>query len=163
MAIWRQQSSMSICDCFMLAPRWCRHLSLSDFCIVRGHHEILAKYASVTCERVEAKPKPQLLGLLPFARLKPGDVFSSTGVDYAGPIYIIKSGPVRKPIITKSYAAVFVSLSVKAVHLEPVTELITSAFVATLRRFIARRGIPSTMWSENGTNLVDAAKEMIID
>ena len=56
--------------------------------------------------------------------------------------------------------AVFVSLSVKAVHLEPVTELTTSAFIATLRRFIARRGIPSIMWSDNGTNFVGAAKEI---
>ena len=75
-------------------------------------------------ECVEAKPKPQLLGQLPFTHLKPGDVFSNTEVDYAGSIYI-KSGPVRKPIITKGYVVVFVSLSIKAVHLEPVTELTT--------------------------------------
>ena len=90
------------------------------FCIVRGRGTIRAKIREcVTCKRVEAKPKPQLLGQLPFAHLNPGGVFSNTGVDYAGPIYI-KSGPVRKPTITKSYVAVFVSLSVKAVHLEPV-------------------------------------------
>ena len=70
------------------------------FCIVRGRCTIHAKIREcVTCKRVEAKPKPQLLGQLPFARLKTGDVFSNTGVDYAGPIYI-KSGPVRKPTIT---------------------------------------------------------------
>jgi len=130
------------------------------FCIVRGRCAIRAKiHECVRCKRVEAKPKPQLLGQLPLARLKPGDVFSNTGVDYAGPIYI-KGGPVRKPTFTKGYVAVFVSLSVKAVHLEPVTELTTSAFIATLRRFIARRGIPSTMWSDNGTNFVGAAKEL---
>ena len=130
------------------------------FCIVRGRRTIRSKiHECVRCKRVEAKPKPQLLGQLPLARLNPGDVFSNTGVDYAGPIYI-KGGPVRKPIITKGYVAVFVSLSVKAVHLEPVTELTTSAFIATLRRFISRRGIPSTMWSDNGTNFVGAAKEL---
>ena len=66
----------------------------------------------------------------------------------------------RKPIFTKGYVAVFVSLSVKAVHLEAVTDLTTSTFIATLRRFITRRGIPSTMWSDNGTNFVGAAKEL---
>ena len=68
-----------------------------------------------------------MIGQLPRARLNSGDVFRDTGVDYAGPLYI-KSGPIRKPIFTKCYVAVFVSLSVKAVHLEPVTELTTSAF-----------------------------------
>lgn len=43
-------------------------------------------------------------------------------------------------------------LSVKAVHLEPVTELTTSSFIVTLRRFIARREMPATIWSDNGTN-----------
>ena len=62
------------------------------FCIVRGRRAIRAKIRDcVTCKRIEAKPKPQLLGQLPLVRLKPGDVFSSTGVDYAGPIYV-KSG-----------------------------------------------------------------------
>ena len=86
-------------------------------------------------------------------------------MDYAGPIYI-KTGSVRKPIIGKGYKAVFVSLFVKVVHLELVTELTTSAFIATLRRFIARRGMPATIWNDNGTNFVGAAKEikkLIID
>ena len=109
-------------------------------CIVRGRRAICAKIRDyVTCKCTEARSKPQLLGKLPIAHLNPGDVFKNTGVDYAGPVYI-KSGPIRKPIYTKCYVAVFVSMSVKEVHLEPVTELTTSAFIATLRRFIARRG-----------------------
>jgi len=44
-------------------------------------------------------------------------VFENVGVDYAGPIQI-KYGHVRKPTIVKAYICVFVSLSVKAVHLE---------------------------------------------
>ena len=40
------------------------------------------------------------------------------------------------------------SFFVNAVHLEPVMELTTSAFIATLRRFGARRGLPSTIWSD---------------
>ena len=129
-------------------------------CIVRGRRAIRAKIRDcVTCKRIGARPKPQLLGQLPRARLDSGDVFRDTGVDYAGPIYI-KGGPVRKPIFTKCYVAVFVSMSVKAVHLEPVTELTTSAFIATLRRFVARRGLPATIWSDNGSNFVGAANEI---
>ena len=100
-------------------------------CIVSGCRAISANNRDcVTCKRIGARPKPQLLGQLPRAHLNPGDVFKNTGVDYAGPVYMyIKSGTIRKPIYTKCYVAVFVSMSVKAVHLDPVTELTTSAFI----------------------------------
>ena len=54
----------------------------------------------------------------------------------------------------------FVSFSVKAVHLELVSDLTTEAFLATLRRFVARRGKPSTIWSDHGTNFVGAANDL---
>ena len=58
-------------------------------------------------------------------------------VDYAGPV-LVKSGPVRKPLITKTCICVFMSFAVKEVHLEIVTELTTAAFIDMLHRFIAR-------------------------
>ena len=101
----------------------------------------------------------QMLSQLPADRLVPGSVFQYVGVDYAGPI-LIKSGSARKPILTKAYVRVFVSFSVKAVHLELVSDLTSEAFIAALRRFVARRGKPSTVWSDNGTNFVEAAREL---
>ena len=52
------------------------------------------------------------------------------------------------------------SLSVKAVHLEAVSDLTSEAFIATLRRFIARRGYPTLIWSDNGTNFIGANREI---
>ena len=86
-------------------------------------------------------------------------MFNRVGVDYAGPVYI-KYGFVRKPTIIKAYNCVFVSLSVKAVHLELVSELSTDAFIASLRRFVARRGKPALIWSDHGSNFVGAAREL---
>ena len=68
--------------------------------------------------------------------MRPGPVFNKVGVDYAGPI-LVKSGYVRKPVTTKVYVCVFVSFTVKAVHHEPVSDLTTEAFIATLRKFVA--------------------------
>lgn len=40
----------------------------------------------------------------------------------------------------------------KVVHIQLVIDLSTSAFVATFRRFAARRELPTTLYSDNGTN-----------
>ena len=100
------------------------------------------------------------MGKLPFERVTPDIVFENVGVGYAGPIYI-KYGHVRKPTVVKSYICVFVSLSVKAVHLELVSDLTSEAISSTFRRFIARRGKPSLMWSDHGSNFVGAQKDFI--
>lgn len=77
-----------------------------------------------------------MLGQLPIERVTLGLVFDKVVVNYAGPFYI-KFGHVRKPTVVKAHVSVFVSLSVKAVHLELVSDLIIEAFVACLRDFIS--------------------------
>ena len=113
----------------------------------------------IVCRRNTTRPLPQLMGRLPIERLTPGPVFKSVGVDFAGPVYV-KYGYVRKPQVVKAYICVYVSLTVKAVHLEAVSDLTTEAFIASLRRFIARRGKPSLIKSDHGTNFVGAAREL---
>ena len=111
------------------------------------------------CRRWSAKPTAPLLGQLPIERLTPGTVFDKTGIDYAGPIYI-KYGHVRKPVVTKAYVCVFVSLTVKAVHLELASDLSSEAFIACLRRFVSRRGFPLLLWSDHGSNFIGANREL---
>ena len=113
----------------------------------------------IICRRKSLRPQPPLMGQLPAERVTPDMVFDRVGVDYAGPIYV-KYGSVRKPTLVKAYVCVFVSLSVKAVHLELVSDLTTEAFVACLRRFIARRGKPSLIWSDHGSNFVGASRHL---
>ena len=48
----------------------------------------------------------------------------------------------------------------KAVHIEVVTTLTTKAFLAALRRFIARRGKPKIIYSDNGSKFQGAANEL---
>ena len=108
------------------------------FYILGGHKIIWSIICScVICRRTSAKPQHQMLGQLPIECVTPDLVFDKVGVDYAGPFYI-KYGHVRKPTVVKTYASVFVSLSVKAVHLEQVSELTTETFLACLRCFISR-------------------------
>lgn len=48
----------------------------------------------------------------------------------------------------------------KAVHLELVGDLTTSAFLGALRRFVSRRGLPSEIHSDNGLNFKGASNHL---
>ncbi|KYN12710.1 hypothetical protein ALC57_15113 [Trachymyrmex cornetzi] len=50
--------------------------------------------------------------------------------------------------------------TIKAVHLEVVSDLTSDGFLAVLRRFVARRGMPEHIYSDNGTNFVGANKQL---
>ena len=113
----------------------------------------------ITCKRHSAHPEDQMLGQLPAERVTLTAPFDKTGVDYAGP-FQLKYGHVRKHTTIKTYICLFVCLSVKAVHLEVVSDLTTEAFIAALRRFIARRGCPTLIWSDHGSKFVGAKNEL---
>ena len=113
----------------------------------------------VTCRRQTVRPQPQMRGQLPLEHVTPGPVFEKVGVDYANP-FLVKYGMVRKPTLVKACMCVFVSLTVKAVHLEAVSDLTSEAFIAALQCFIAHRGYPSHIWSDKGTNFVGANHQL---
>jgi len=72
------------------------------------------------------------MGSLLKERVAPSRPFFVTGVDFAGPItMLVNKEQDRKT--NKSYIALFVCFSTKAIHLELTSELTTEAFLATLR------------------------------
>lgn len=83
----------------------------------------------------------------------------SCGVDYGGPLYI-RDSKRRNAKVSKAYMAIFVCFVTKAVHLELVSDLTTEAFLNSLKRFMARRGKVSHIYSDNATNFTGAAKEL---
>ncbi|CAL8069059.1 unnamed protein product [Orchesella dallaii] len=91
---------------------------------------------SLTCE-VPALPKERIEAVAPF---------QITGVDLFGPMFL-RDG-------RKCWVALFTCAVYRAVHLELVTSLSTETFKNALRRFVARRGRPEIMYSDNGTNFV---------
>lgn len=80
-------------------------------------------------------------------------------MDFAGPVFV-RSWKGRGSRLYKAWIAVFVCLTTKALHLELVTELSTAAFVASLRRFVSRRGKPLHIYSDNETNFVGCNQEL---
>ncbi|XP_076660965.1 uncharacterized protein LOC143364560 [Halictus rubicundus] len=111
------------------------------------------------CLRAQPPTVNYIMGNLPSARVTEARPFTNTGVDYCGPFYI-KERRHRNRNRIKVYVAVFVCLAVKAIHLELVSDLTTEAFIAALRRFIARRGFCVSLHSDNGTNFVGAQNKL---
>lgn len=109
------------------------------------------------CARNRGVRAQQLMGQLPPARVNPSRAFYHCGIDYAGP-FTIKTWKGRGAKTHKSWIAVFVCLVTSAVHLEIVTDYTTETFIAAYRRFISRRGICNTLYSDCGTNFLGADK-----
>ena len=113
----------------------------------------------ISCFKQRAKTRNQLMGSLPQSRVVPGRPFQRTGVDYAGPIDV-RATRLRGTVTYKSYIAVFVCFTTKAIHIELVSDLTTTSFVAAFKRFCSRRGHVSHMYSDNATTFVGATAEL---
>ncbi|XP_018396134.1 PREDICTED: uncharacterized protein LOC108774501 [Cyphomyrmex costatus] len=114
----------------------------------------------ITCFRSAPKPASTIMGNLPSSRITTSHrVFERCGVDYAGPLYH-KEGMRKNTKLIKCYMAVFVCMATKAVHLELAIDLSSNAFLNVFKRFIARRGCPSEIFSDNGLNFVGAEREL---
>lgn len=114
----------------------------------------------VTCFRSSPKKLSAIMRNLPGARVNVlKKLFKSCGVDYAGPFYY-KEGTRRNSKLIKCYIAIFVCFATKAVHIELSSNLSSEAFLNVLKRFIARRGYPSDIYSDNGLNFVGAECEL---
>ncbi|XP_058827460.1 uncharacterized protein LOC131687395 [Topomyia yanbarensis] len=108
------------------------------------------------CKIRKAKPSVPRMSPLPAARLgaffRP---FTFVGLDYFGPM-TIRVG--RSNV--KRWVALFTCLSIRAVHLEVVHSLSTESCKMAIRRFVARRGSPSEIYSDNATNFLGACNEL---
>ena len=111
------------------------------------------------CRKAAPRTHPQQLGELPAERVSTTPAFDSTGLDFAGP-FTLKRGYTRKPSYIKAYLCLFVCLSTKAIHIEVVSDLTTASFLAALKRFVARRGCPTTIHSDNGSNFIGARNQL---
>ena len=90
--------------------------------------------------------------------------FAAVGIDYFGPLNV-HVGPntraARKnPKLAKRYVCIFTCLRYRAVHVEVAKDLSTDSFINAVTRFIARRGPPRIIYSDNGTNFRGAEQDV---
>ena len=102
----------------------------------------------VICRRYSVKTLKVPPASVPTNRVRDAEVFEFVGVDYAGPLYL-KNGQ-------KSWVCLYTCAVYRAIHFELVLTLSTEGFLESLRRFVTRRGRPTTIYSDNGTNFTGA-------
>ena len=129
----------------------------SRFWILKGRSLVRKLIHQCTvCRRFEGShyqvpPPPPL----PEFRVSKQPAFTFTGVDFAGPLYIRYPG--RKEA-SKVWLCLFTCCVVRAVHLDLVPNMTTTAFLRCLKRFVSRKGLPKRFISDNGRTFKCAAK-----
>ena len=98
-----------------------------------------------------ATPPP---GNLPTTRTEGTTAFQVIGIDYAGPLrYRISKGKEGK-----SYVLLYACSLTRGIYLDLLPSLEMPECLDSLQRFIARRGRPERIYSDNGATFIGAAK-----
>jgi len=95
------------------------------------------------CFKLKAAASQQLIGQLPFARIAVARLFLISGIDY----------------VRRYYVPLFICMATKTTHLELVPNLISEAFIAAMKRCIARRTVIDHLCRDNGSNFVGGSRE----
>ena len=105
------------------------------------------------CRRFKGQGLQPPMADLPDARFPEKEshvTFTNVGLDYIGPFVVIQRCKEEK-----AYICLFNCSVTRAVHLEVTEDLTTS-----VRKFIARRGQPRLLLSDNGINFLGARKQI---
>ncbi|GFX37037.1 integrase catalytic domain-containing protein [Trichonephila clavipes] len=100
----------------------------------------------VPCRRYSSNSPMSEPVSLPADRVKDANAFDITGIDLAGPLFTRDGG--------KVWIVLYTCAIYRVIHLELVSSLSTECFMLSLRRFIARRTRPESIYTDNGTNFV---------
>ena len=106
----------------------------------------------IRCKRYEVKRMEAVSIPLPLERVRDAAVFEIIGVDLAGPLFLKNS--------QKAYICILTCAVFRAVHLELLSSLSTTDFIKGFTRFVARRGRPVTVFSDNGINFVGTDNDL---
>ena len=123
----------------------------SEYWVTRGRSFVkkLVHPCSL-CKKLNSRPYsyPEHSDL-PELRFDDRFPFSSTGMDYLGPLncYSVYG---EKDKVHKAYISLFTCASTRAVSLEVVHDCQAATFTDAFSRFVARRGCPNVVVSDNG-------------
>ncbi|XP_036138622.1 uncharacterized protein LOC105838215 [Monomorium pharaonis] len=130
------------------------------FWLLDGRNQVRKVISTfMRCCRFDSRVTEYKMGNLPESRVCETIPFT-TGIDFCGFFFLFKEKKHRNRARVKAYVCLFVCMTIKAVHLELVSDLTSDGFLAALRRFAARRGLLKHIYSDNGTNFVGANNQL---
>ena len=115
-------------------------------------------YHCVPCKLKRQELMKQIMAPLPTERLKPAPAWHQISLDYFGP-FVIK-GEVNKRSRGKCFGLIFTCLITRGVHADITTDYTTDSFLMAFRRFVSIRGYPGIVFSDNGSQLKAASREL---
>ena len=129
----------------------------SEYWLVKGRQFIRKLiYACTICKRQEGKPcRGNPPPPLPEFSVQQSRPFQTTGINFAGPFFVKACVPNET---SKVWLCLYTCCATKAVHLDLVPDMTTTTFIRSLKRFSARRGVPSRVITDTGRTFVSAAK-----
>jgi len=127
-----------------------------DFSILRARQTIKqVLHTCLPCRIAKGLPGGEIEAPLPTDRVSPLRPSAVTGIDYAVPLFVKVGNAVKKCYIT-----LFTCATTQAMHLELCLDLPTEKFFLALQRFTGRRGLPNTMYTDNGQTFHAANREL---
>ena len=173
-ATWHRQEFILIPHNHRLAELivWKEHIEIGHLKLAATMDKVRSKYwiiglrrlvkmvieGCVLCRKRDEKLSSQVMSPLPIERLQPTPPFTNVGVDYFGPFTI--KGEVQKRIRGKCYGVIFTCSAARAVHVDIAPNYSTDGFLQTIRKFASIRGWPKTIYSDQGSQLKSASKEL---
>ena len=132
-----------------------------EFYLVHGKKEvkrILLKCFHRGCLKPVALGDQQMAPL-PATRIDNMTCYHNVSVDLFGPI-VIKAHENNDKVTKKVYGCIFTCLVSRGIHLELMPSMGTDAFLDAFRKFCARKGCPTEMYSDNALYFKAADKEL---
>ena len=116
----------------------------------------------IRCKFLEKKLEGQKMASLPPSLTVPCPVFSHIGMDLAGPFIVTRERTATQtrgnPGTIKVWAAVFICLNTHAVRIEMIAGYSTQDFLLAWRSLQSEVGVPLSVHTDQGSQLVSAAK-----
>ena len=110
------------------------------------------------CRRLDKELAQQLMAPLPDSRVKIAPTFFTVSMDLFGPMEIRDT--VKQRTKKKVWGVIFTCTVTRATYIDLTEDYSTDAILQTLRRFVSIRGCPGEIQSDQGSQLIAAAKDI---
>lgn len=132
---------------------------------ITGGRRLIANliFKCVICRKLRGKFSKQMMSDLPSDRTSQAPPFTYVGIDVFGPWNVVTRRTRGGSATSKRWAVLFTCLSIRAIHIELIEEMSSSAFINALRRFVSIRGSAKIYRSDRGTNFIGATDDLHIN